>query len=181
VIYATDIPGSGIHGDWQLTADASAAGGLALRNPDRGTAKGSALAQPSSYFDATFTAHAGVDYHVWIRMRADGDSYMNDSVTLQFSSALDRAGSHYARIGSTNGATVSLQDTNGAPMSAWGWNDAGWASMAPAIRFETSGTQTLRIQQREDGVRIDQIIISPVRYLGISPGSLLNDRTLVLK
>ena len=53
--------------------------------------------------------------------------------------------------------------------------------MAPAIRFETSGTQTLRIQQREDGVRIDQIIISPVRYLGISPGSLLNDRTLVLK
>lgn len=181
VLYATDIAASAIHGDWQLIADTSAAGGLALRNPDRGTAKGSALAQPSSYFEVPFTAQAGVDYQVWIRMRAEGDWYMNDSVTMQFSGAIDQGGSHYARIGTTNGATVSLQDTNGAPMAAWGWNDAAWASMAPAVRFEQSGTQMLRIQQREDGIRIDQIVISPVRYLGISPGTLLNDRTIVSK
>lgn len=181
VIYAADVVPSAIRGDWQLVSDASAARGVALRNPDRGAPKGTPLAQPSSYFDVNFTAEMGVDYHVWVRMRAEGDSFMNDSVTLQFSGALDRAGSQYARIGTANGAIVSLQDVNGAPLAAWGWNDAGWATVAPAIRFERSGSQTLRIQQREDGIRIDQIVISPVRYLGLSPGLLLNDRTIVTK
>ena len=179
VLYAADVATSAIRGDWQIVSDATAAGGLAIWNPNRGAPKGSALAQPSSYVDVGFNAHAGVDYQVWIRMRADGDSYTNDSVTVQFSGALDGSGAHYARIGTATGATVSLQDTNGAPMSGWGWNDAGWATMAPPIRFERTGAQKLRIQQREDGIRIDQIVISPVRYLGFSPGSLLNDQTIV--
>jgi hypothetical protein len=181
VIYAGDIAPAAIRGDWQLLADASAAGGFAIRNPERGAPKGPALAQPISYFEVAFDAQAGVDYHVWVRMRADGDSYTNDSVTMQFSGALDASGSHYARIGTSSGAVISLQDLNGAPMAGWGWNDAGWASVAAPIRFERTGAQTLRVQQREDGIRIDQIVISPARYLGLSPGTLLNDRTIVAK
>ena len=38
--------------------------------------------------DIPFTAQAGVSYQVWLRMRAAGDSYANDSVYLQFSGAL---------------------------------------------------------------------------------------------
>jgi hypothetical protein len=47
------------------------------------------------------------------------------------------------------------------------------------FRFATSGPQTLRIQQREDGVFIDQIVISAGRYLFTSPGRLTNDTTIV--
>ena len=181
VVHAGDIPASSIRGDWQIVSDTTAAGGVALRNPDRGAPKGAPLAQPTSYVDVAFTAQSGVDYHVWLRLRAEGDSYQNDSVTLQFSGSVTSAGTPSARLGTIDGLVVSLQDTNGAPMSGWGWNDAGWSTMAAPVRFERTGTQTLRIQQREDGVRIDQIVISPMRYLGLSPGALLNDQTIVAK
>jgi hypothetical protein len=49
------------------------------------------------------------------------------------------------------------------------------------VYFERSGRQTLRIQQREDGVLIDQIVISAQRYLGRSPGAVINDNTVVAK
>jgi hypothetical protein len=39
--------------------------------------------------------------------------------------------------------------------------------------------QTIRIQQREDGVSIDQIVLSPSRYRTTSPGALKNDRTIL--
>ncbi|HVL66179.1 MAG TPA: right-handed parallel beta-helix repeat-containing protein [Vicinamibacterales bacterium] len=179
VIRASDVPAAALAGDWYRVSDPTAADGLALWNPNRGAPKGDVLAQPVSYFDVTFRADGGVDYHVWIRLRADDDSYLNDSVTVQFSDALDASGAPYARIGTRNGGTIVLQDSTGAPISGWGWNDTGWASMAAPIRFERSGEQTLRIQQREDGLRIDQIVISAKRYRGLSPGSLTRDATIV--
>lgn len=181
VIYATDVLPTTVHGDWKLVADTTAAAGFALWNPNRGAAKLGVQAQPLTYFDVTFKADAGVDYHVWVRLRADDDSYLNDSFTLQFSGAVASDGTRVAQIGTTSGFTVVLQDTNGAPISGWGWNDTGWAGMALPVRFGQTGDQTLRIQQREDGLRIDQIIISARRYLGTSPGTLTNDGTIVAK
>ena len=62
-------------GTWQTISDATAAGSQALRNPDAGAAKiAPALSNPASYFEATFSADAGRAYHVWVRMRADGNS-----------------------------------------------------------------------------------------------------------
>ena len=181
VLRAADVATNAVVGDWHRVADSTAAGGVAVWNPDRGAAKLAALAQPQSYFDIPFQADAGVDYHLWIRMRADGDHYLNDSITVQFSGAVTTTGAPYARIGTTSGASVMLQDSIGAPISAWGWNDTGWASMGTPFRFERSGPQTIRIQQREDGIRIDQIVISSRRYLGLSPGALVNDQTIVAR
>jgi hypothetical protein len=45
--------------------------------------------------------------------------------------------------------------------------------------FATSGLQKMRIQQREDGVAIDQIIISASKYSSTRPGSLKGDATIV--
>ena len=42
------------------------------------------LAAPANYFDLTFNADSGVAYRVWMRAKADGNSYANDSVYLQF-------------------------------------------------------------------------------------------------
>jgi hypothetical protein len=49
--------------------------------------------------------------------------------------------------------------------------------MGAKIYFNTTGSQTLRIQSREDGLSIDQIILSPnsATFLNASPGALKND------
>jgi hypothetical protein len=49
------------------------------------------------------------------------------------------------------------------------------------LYFASTGTQTLRLQPREDGVSVDQIVLSPVRYLTTSPGALINDTTVVVR
>jgi hypothetical protein len=49
------------------------------------------------------------------------------------------------------------------------------------IYFANSGTQTIRIQQREDGLSIDQIVLSPSTWLNASPGALKNDTVIVPK
>jgi hypothetical protein len=116
-----------------------------------------------------------------VRLRASGNAAGNDSVYVQFSGAVDGGGSPLYRIGTTNGAAVILQDFTGAPISGWGWNDNGWAAFGADLYFASTGTQTLRLQPREDGVSVDQIVLSPVRYLTTSPGALINDTTVVVR
>src|SRR3954463_15963319 len=61
-----------VAGAWKLVADASAAGGTRIGNPDAGTAKlAAAAAAPASYFELTFTPEAGKAYRLWIRGKAD--------------------------------------------------------------------------------------------------------------
>ena len=43
------------------------------------------------------------------------------------------------------------------------------------------GTQTIRIQIREDGASLDQIVLSPQRYVDNAPGPVTNDSTIVPK
>ena len=47
----------------------------------------------------------------------------------------------------------------------------------PLLRFAAAGRQTIRIQTREDGLRIDQIVLSSATYLNRSPGAAKNDNT----
>ena len=47
--------------------------------------------------------------------------------------------------------------------------------------YFTAGTQTIRIQQREDGLAIDQIVLSPDTYLTSPPGPTKNDTTILIK
>jgi hypothetical protein len=53
--------------------------------------------------------------------------------------------------------------------------------MGPVIYFAATGPQTIRIQQREDGLSIDQIVLSPSTWLNTSPGALKNDATVIGK
>jgi hypothetical protein len=83
----------------------------------------------------------------------------------------------------TSGLLVNLAtDSTAASLNNWGWqNGAYWLSQPVTVTFPTSGTQTLRIQVREDGVELDQIVLSPGNYLNSSPGKLTNDTTIVPK
>jgi len=118
---------------------------------------------------------------VWVRLKAAGNSKVNDSVFAQFSDAI-AGGSPVYRIGSTAGLTLNLQVSNGAKLNGWGWVDgAYWLTQAATLSFTTSGTHTLRLQTREDGVRVDQVVISPATYLAVAPGQRSGDSTIVAK
>jgi hypothetical protein len=164
-------------GSWQRISDATAAGSYAVWNPNANAAKiAPARATPASFFEMPFNAAAGVAYHVWIRMRAEGNSTSNDSIHLQFSDSVDSSGAPYARIGTSSSAELVLQrGPSGPSPRSWGWTDNGWETIGPNIYFATTGPKTLRIQQREDGAIIDQVVISPDAYLNTSPGQPRDD------
>ena len=181
VLWSSAIPSSSVFGTWTPIADATAAGGSALDNPNAGQWKISpALAAPANYFETTFTATAGVAYHVWLRMRAESNSTSNDSVYMQFNDALDATGAPVARIGTTSSAEFVLQMAgSGLGPHGWGWTDNGWNAFGQNLMFESTGTHTLRIQQREDGAIVDQIVISPDAYLTSPPGWRRDDATIL--
>jgi hypothetical protein len=85
------------------------------------------------------------------------------------------------RIGTTDATVVVLEDCGGCGEQGWGWQDNGYGSgvLGPVVYFATSGPQRIRIQTREDGLGIDQVVLSPARFLTASPGALKNDRTIL--
>jgi len=161
--------------------DTTAAGGVRLANPDAGVPKlASASATPASYFDLPFKPSAGQAYRLWIRGKAENDSWQNDSTFVQFSGSLDAGGAPVFRIGTTSATVVSIEESSGAGLSGWGWQENGYGVnvFGPAIYFD--GTQqTLRVQVREDGLSIDQIVLSPVTYATAAPGAPKNDTTIL--
>ncbi|HUE83077.1 MAG TPA: endonuclease/exonuclease/phosphatase family protein [Pyrinomonadaceae bacterium] len=182
VIWASNIPSTGIKGAWAKESNSSAAGQVLMRHPDKGAAKlTAALASPTNYFDVSFPAEAGKPYRIWIRGRADNNHWGNDSVFAQFSGSVNSLGTAVYRIGTTSATEINLEDCSGCGISGWGWQDNGWGIgvLGPAIYFQSTGTQTLRIQTREDGFAIDQIVISSYAYLVSSPGLLKNDTTIL--
>jgi hypothetical protein len=170
-----------VHGDWVREVDATAAGGVVLRNVDRGRQKvAPALASPANYVEMRFTARRGTPYHLWIRMRAQGNSTKNDSIHAQFSDSVSSTGQPLARIGSTTSAEVVLQNgPSGASPLGWGWTDNGWGSLGGPIYFAADGTHVVRIQQREDGAVVDQIVLSPVTFGTTPPGARRSDTKIL--
>jgi hypothetical protein len=181
VLYASDV--TRLAGSWSRVSDSSAAGGSTLRNTDAGAAAlSTALATPTHFVEATFNAVAGVRYRLWLRLRAKDNSKWNDSVFVQFSGAVSSGGSPIYRIGTTGALTVNLWSCADCQSVGWGWqNRAYWLGDTGDVTFQASGAQTIRIQVREDGVDIDQIVLSPSTYVTAAPGPVSNDATIVRK
>ena len=181
VLYATDAVT--LRGNWARQSDASAAAGRSLASADNGwSMTGTPLATPADYAEFTFSAPSSTRFHVWLRLRAAGNSKFNDSVYAQFSDAIDSTGSPIHRVGTTNGLAVNLQNCNGCALSGWGWMDgAYWLTQQSTVSFAAGGTHTLRIQTREDGVQLDQIVLSAEGDVASAPGQSMNDQTIVPK
>ena len=155
--------------------------GIKLTTADAGVLNAdSPLAAPTDYVDVSFNAAAGTPYTVWLRLRATDDSRSNDSVWVQFSDAIV-AGAPLYGIGGTSGLLVTLAtDGTGSSLNQWGWqNGAYWLSQPTTVAFANGGTHTLRVQVREDGVQLDQIVLSPSTYLTHAPGQVSADLTIV--
>jgi hypothetical protein len=183
VIYANDLSASALHGSWVLANDSTSPNAKKLATPDNGVSQINApLAAPTDYVDVTFSPQPGVPYTLWLRMKASADNKFNDSLWAQFSNAQVNGAPVY-QINSTSGLLVNLATDSGAgSLNAWGWkNSAYWLSQPTTVTFAAGGTQTLRIQVREDGVQVDQIVLSPTTYLESPPGPETNDSTIVPK
>ncbi len=161
-------------GGWAVASESGATGGGVIRHRDAGGSKiRSALASPAHYFELTFQAAAGTPYRLWIRGRAQSDHWGNDSVFVQFDRSVTSSGSSTYRIGTTSAAEVNLEECNGCGLSGWAWQDNGYGRnvLGPTVRFASSGTQRIRVQTREDGLSIDQILLSSGTYLSARPSS----------
>lgn len=178
VIHAASA--TAIAGAWRLTPDATAASGARLWHPDAGVKSLTPKASPTHYFEVQHTVRAGVAYRLWIRGKAQGNAGSNDSASIQFSGAVNQLGGAVYRIGTTAAALVSLKNCSSCALGGWGWQDNGaYSQLGPVIYFASSGLQTIRIQTREDGLSIDQIVLSPAMYLSTPPGLQRHDVTIL--
>ncbi|MEO5898233.1 MAG: carbohydrate-binding protein [Vicinamibacterales bacterium] len=181
VLYAEDV--NRIAGNWTRQGSSSGAGGQKMHSADLGISNTDRpFADPSDFFEAQFVPEANRAYRVWVRLRAVNDSKYNDSVWVQFSAAVNGSGSPLWRIATTEGLLVNLEPCANCGVSLWGWAGGGWWTGETAtVRFTSASTQTLRVQIREDGAEIDQIVLSPVTYFDRVPGATSGDVTIVPK
>ena len=167
---------------WALTPEPAAAAGARLEIPDLGAAKLAApLASPTQYFDLTFYAIKGRGYRLWVRGKAQGNAYVNDSAFIQFDHSVDPTGAAVYRIGSTSATVYSVEDCSGCGLAGWGWSDNGYGMNGALIYFDSTGPQRVRVQKREDGLGIDQIVLSSRQWLTQAPGSTKNDTVVLAK
>jgi endonuclease/exonuclease/phosphatase family metal-dependent hydrolase len=181
VLYAADV--TVMQGNWTRTQSSSANPTGTMSSADVGWSAVSApVVAPAHYFEIAFQAPADTVYHVWLRLRGAGDSKWNESVWVQFSDALLPTGSPIYGVGSSSALLVNLEGCNECGVSDWGWRDSSyWLKQSALIKFASSGLHTIRVQTREDGVSIDQIVLSPVTYLANAPGPDMNDGTIAPK
>ena len=170
-------------GNWGYVNDATAAQGLRMFNPDRGAAKVTApVANPQDFFDLWFLADPTQTYKLWVRGKAQNNLWSNDSAWVQFEHSLNSAGAPAYRIGTADALPFNLEECANCGVSGWGWEDDGWGAVnvnGVTIRFAQGGWQRLRVQRREDGVSIDQIVLSAEQYLTTRPGTAKNDTTIL--
>ena len=183
-IYAHPAQGGVVlAGGWSVEQDPTAADGWRMHNPDAGGPKlASPSAQPLDYFEFEFKADPTQAYKLWIRGKADRNSPYNDSVFVQFTGAVDAAGNPTWQIGTNSALTFNLEECSGCGLAGWGWEDDGWGARnanGGLIRFPEGGWQRLRIQTREDGLSIDQIVLSSQKYVTTRPGTAKDDKTIL--
>jgi hypothetical protein len=179
VIYAADAAAiSGL----TLSADPTAARGLKITSADLGRQWPNAPPDPNTapYAMYAFDVPAAGNYRVWLRLKGQQNSKWNESVWVQFSSAM-RNGAPAYRFGSSDGLLVNLENCSACGVRGWGWQDNAWWLNQSSLVTLHEGMQALYVTVREDGVEFDQIVLSRDRYLSAPPGALKDDQTIVAK
>src|SRR4030095_7112048 len=118
---------------------------------------------------------------IWIVGKGYNNNGYNDAVYAQFSGSVTSSGAPVYRIGTTSGTTLNIEDCSGCGLNGWGWQDNGLGVgvMGPLIYFDNQGVQTVRFQVREDGITIDQIVLSPDTYVNQAPGAVQLDTVIL--
>ena len=100
VIDSEDVLGSRIYGNWKKVVDSTASSQTILADlPDSGEKIVPPQLNPEHYFEVDFYASNDIDYHVWVRMKAQDDSISSDSIYIQFNDSINEKGETVYRIG----------------------------------------------------------------------------------
>lgn len=99
IIMAEDIPDSGVFGGWKKVGDPTSQSDLVLKETEVPGKEEKPLLKPEDYFEADFYAPGCIDYHLWVRMKAENNSPSHDSVYIQFSDTINTEGDPAYRIG----------------------------------------------------------------------------------
>ena len=166
-------------GNWSRVADATAAGGFRAHDANLGAPKVTQPSEtPANSITMPFLADPNLTYKLWVRLKGGANSWANDSVWVQFSGVTTPP---YPTAGTPTGLSVSLEECVNCGVSGWGWEDDGFGAVnknGTLLRFDP-GPQTIVIQTREDGVSIDQVVLSAEQYLTTRPGTAKNDHTIL--
>jgi hypothetical protein len=172
-------------GNWEVVPDASAASGVRIHDRNAGAPKviRPFADPPNGAADIGFVADPTQTYKLWVRLKADGNSWTNDSVWIQMTGAVDSAGRPIGQPGTTGGIEINLEECSGCGVSGWGWRDEAWGSRgavgALRLRFPEGGPQWLRFQTRDDGVSVDQFVLSAEDFFTTRPGTVKNDTVIL--
>jgi hypothetical protein len=135
------------------------------------------LAHPVNHIEVSFLADPTQEYKLWIRLKAERNFWGNDSVWVQFSGGQtgvrDR---HNRRACGEPGGMPALRPV-GVGLGRRGWGAVN--QNGTTLRFPAGGPQRLRIQTREDGVAIDQIVLSSRNYKTTRPGTAKNNTVIL--
>jgi hypothetical protein len=178
VLWAADAE---FEGGWTLVGDQTAGGGMRAYDPNLGAPKVTTPPASTGSMTFRFFADPNETYKLWIRLKGDGSSWANDSVWVWFSGATDPAGNQRSWL------SVSLEECLGCGIAGWGWEDDGWGAVnrnGGFLRFPQNPDRDpthIMIQTREDGVSIDQVVLSAEKYLATRPGAAKNDTTILPK
>jgi VCBS repeat protein/K319-like protein len=174
------------HGVWSERADPTAAGGVAAWAPNANAPKlNTPLANPANYVEFAVHPDPTLTYKLWLRLKAEANNWANDSVFVQFDGAVDASGTPVYQIGSTSALSVNLEECVNCGVSGWGWRDDAWGAKGLAsavlLRFPPLGTgiTRIRIQTREDGVMVDQVVLSSNTFKTRRPGAAKNDTVIL--
>jgi len=177
---------AGLAGAWQPRLDSTAADEVALWHPNANAPKLAApLANPTHFFALDFVPDPTQQYKLWIRLKAEGNYWANDSVFVQFDGAVDAAGNSIYQVGTTSALAVNLEECIGCGESGWGWRDDAWGAkgIVSRVMLRFSNVNGARagiwIQTREDGVMIDQVVLSSNKYKTTRPGAPKNDAVIL--
>ena len=132
----------------------------------------------------SFTAPAGAAFRLWIRGKALqrlGLQRFCPRAVLRQRDA--RAGRPSIASAPRPETYVNLEEANGAAFRAGAGRTTASAAgvLGPLVYFADSGTHTIRVQVREDGFSIDQIVLSPDTFLNAAPGANKLDQTKLPK
>ena len=186
VLYAVDQR-NWVMGNWSQVGDATAAGGFRAYDQNLGAPKITVPGSTASGLVIEFAPDPTLIYKLWVRLKAERNAAANDSVWVQFSGSTDRAGTPAYRLNSTSGLAVSLEECLNCGVAGWGWADDGWGARntnGVLLRFPESNrysTEYIYIQTREDGVSVDQVVLSAEKYLTAPPGAATHDVTILPK
>ena len=169
-------------GSFHAIGDATAADGIALGTTDASLPKlTSVSAAPADYVELTFQAETDTAYRLWMRGKAQNNSWANDSVFVQFYSVdadgapISTASAQRPRPSSISKRTPTLASADGV------WQDNGWGAnvLGPLIYFAKVGPQTIRVQTRRMKfcLRSDRPLIAEVR--GYCAGRSEGDGTIL--